>query len=177
MLLVKIMHSSCSVSQHGGFVVNTLFNWFIFWYTDLFLNYRYVPNVFGQIVLGKQCRPRLEEQSHQGLHCLPFPLHLLDTLLYSKATCYAPDYEEVGGAYCFRVVCPSVMLSDAWHILWTVHARFFQISYMDSSWKKWLTRIFFLSDLCPFLELCPFEKIRMKSCQQDISKSIWARGL
>ena len=36
---------------------------------------------------------------------------------------------------------------------------------------------FFLSELSPFLELCLFEKIRMKSCQQDISKSIWARGL
>ena len=33
------------------------------------------------------------------------------------------------------------------------------------------------NELCPFLELCPFEKIRMKSCGQDISKSIWAWGL
>ena len=30
----------------------------------------------------------------------------------------------------------------------------------------------FLSELSPFLELWPFEKIRMKSCQQDNSKSI-----
>ena len=36
---------------------------------------------------------------------------------------------------------------------------------------------FFLFELSSFLELCPFEKIRMKSCQQDILKSIWARGL
>ena len=36
---------------------------------------------------------------------------------------------------------------------------------------------FFLSELSPFLEFCPFEKIRMKSCQPDIPKSIWARGL
>ena len=35
----------------------------------------------------------------------------------------------------------------------------------------------FLSELYPFMELCPFEKIRMKSCQQDISKSIGARGV
>ena len=34
-----------------------------------------------------------------------------------------------------------------------------------------------VSELSPFLELCPFEKIRMKYSQQDISKSIWARGL
>ena len=31
--------------------------------------------------------------------------------------------------------------------------------------------VFFLSELSPFLELCPFDKIRMKSCQEDISKS------
>ena len=41
--------------------------------------------------------------------------------------------------------------------------------------EKYLTFVFFLSELPPFLELCPFEKIRMKSCQQDISKR--ARGL
>ena len=35
----------------------------------------------------------------------------------------------------------------------------------------------FLSALSPSLELCPFEKILMKSCQQGISKSIWARDL
>ena len=33
------------------------------------------------------CKIRLllEEQSDQGLHCLPFRLHLLDTQLYFKA--------------------------------------------------------------------------------------------
>ena len=49
--------------------------------------------------------------------------------------------------------------------------------YMGSSWKNSWPVFCFLSELSPFLELCPFEKIRMKSCQQDISKSIWARGL
>ena len=29
-----------------------------------------------------------EEQSDQGLHCLQFPLHLLDALLYDKATLF-----------------------------------------------------------------------------------------
>ena len=28
----------------------------------------------------------LEEQSDQGLHCLPFRLHRLDSLLYGRAT-------------------------------------------------------------------------------------------
>ena len=53
----------------------------------------------------------------------------------------------------------------------------FWISYMDSSWKNSWPVLFFLSEFSPFLELCPFEKIWTKSCQQDISKSIWARGL
>ena len=52
----------------------------------------------------------------------------------------------------------------------------FEISYMDSSCKNSWPTFFFFS--CPsYLELWPFEKIRMKSCRQDISESIWARGL
>ena len=33
-----------------------------------------------------QTAPREEEQSDQGLHCLPFRLHRLDSLLYVRAT-------------------------------------------------------------------------------------------
>ena len=67
------------------------------------------------------------------------------------------------------------MKADPYHILWTVHARVlkFHIWIPDG---KIADTFFFLSELSPFLELCPFEKIRMKSCQQDISKSIWVRG-
>ena len=36
---------------------------------------------------------------------------------------------------------------------------------------------FFLSGLCPFPELWPFEKIWMNSCQQNISKAFEARAL
>ena len=43
--------------------------------------------------------------------------------------------------------------------------------------ERLLICIFFLSELFPFLELCAFENFRMKSCQQDVSKSISARGL
>ena len=39
----------------------------------------------GQTV-QTQIRLLLEEQSDQGLHCLPFRLHRLDSLLYGKAT-------------------------------------------------------------------------------------------
>ena len=39
----------------------------------------------GQTV-QTQIRLLLEEQSDQGLHCLPFRLHCLDLLLYGRAT-------------------------------------------------------------------------------------------
>ena len=39
----------------------------------------------GQTV-QTQIRLLLEEQSYQGLHCLPFRLHRLDSLLYARAT-------------------------------------------------------------------------------------------
>ena len=39
----------------------------------------------GQTV-QTQTRLLLEEQSDQGLHCLPFRLHRLDSLLYGRAT-------------------------------------------------------------------------------------------
>ena len=37
--------------------------------------------------------------------------------------------------------------------------------------------LIFLSRLCPFPELWAFEKIWMKSCQQNISKTVEARVL
>ena len=39
----------------------------------------------GQTV-QTQIRLLLEEQSDQGLHCMPFRLHRLDSLLYGKST-------------------------------------------------------------------------------------------
>ena len=39
----------------------------------------------GQTV-QTQIRLLLEEQSDQGLHCLPFHLHRLDSLLYGRVT-------------------------------------------------------------------------------------------
>ena len=41
----------------------------------------------GQTV-QTQIRLLLEEQSDQGLHCLQFPLHLLDALLYGKSSLF-----------------------------------------------------------------------------------------
>ena len=54
----------------------------------------------------------------------------------------------------------------------TVHARVLKFDIWIPHGKIVNTRFFFLSELSPFLELCPFEKIRMKFCKQDISKSI-----
>ena len=36
---------------------------------------------------------------------------------------YAPNFEEVGGAYCFRVICSFVTVFDSCHILWTLQVR------------------------------------------------------
>ena len=43
--------------------------------------------------------------------------------------------------------------------------------------KKWLTRYCFCPSYLPFWSYGPLKKIRMKSCQQDISKSILPRSL
>ena len=38
-----------------------------------------------------------EEQSDRGLHCLPFCLHRLDSLLYDRATQFKFDYNKFFG--------------------------------------------------------------------------------
>ena len=48
--------------------------------TVIILSFR--PDMPGQTV-QTQIRLLLEEQSDQGLHCLPFRLHRLDSLLYA----------------------------------------------------------------------------------------------
>ena len=50
--------------------------------TVMILSFR--TDMSGQTV-QTQIRLRLEEESDQGLHCLLFHLHLLDTFLCSKA--------------------------------------------------------------------------------------------
>ena len=51
--------------------------------TVMILSFR--TDMHGQTV-QTQIRQLLEEQSDQGLHCLPFRLHRLDSLLYGRAT-------------------------------------------------------------------------------------------
>ena len=52
----------------------------------------------------------------------------------------------------------------------------FEISYMDSSSKNSLPVFFFLSELSPLAELCPFEGLKVQICNHDISKTITARS-
>ena len=74
-----------------------------------------------------------------------------------------PNFEEVDGAYSFWVlrqcVRPSVRPSR------TVHARGLKFHIWIPHEKIFEAR--FSCQLSPFLKLCPSEKIRMKSCQQD----------
>ena len=79
----------------------------------------------------------------------------------------------------FLELCPFEkiwMTSDAYHILWTMHSRVLKL-HMWIPHGKIADTYFFLVWLISLSGVMPFEKIRMKSCQQDISKSIWARGL
>ena len=52
-----------------------------------------------------QIRLLLEEQSDQGLHCLPFCLHLLDTFLYGKVAWFRIycTKESVSGVRIFKI--------------------------------------------------------------------------
>ena len=53
--------------------------------TIMFLSFR--TDRSRQTVMT-QIRLLLEEQSDQGLHCLPFCLHWLDAIYYGKATVF-----------------------------------------------------------------------------------------
>ena len=84
-----------------------------------------------------------------------------------KTLNFAPNFEEVVGAYWFWVVrasvCPSVdpfvKLFDACHILWTVHGCMLGlISYMDSLWKMADPYLFSCPSYLPFLNYAPLKK-------------------
>ena len=54
--------------------------------TDHHNDPKYWTDTSGQ-TMQTQIRLVLKEQSDQGLHCLPFCLHLLDALLYGNPHC------------------------------------------------------------------------------------------
>ena len=45
----------------------------------------HVPKYLDQQVWANSVDPDIQEQSDQGLLCLPFHLHLLDALVYGKS--------------------------------------------------------------------------------------------
>ena len=49
------------------------------------------------------------------------------------------------------------------------------MSYMDSSSKNSLPVFFFLPELSPLAELCPFEGLKVQICNHDILKTITSR--
>ena len=85
---------------------------------------------------------------------------------------YAPNFEEVGGAYCFWDVCacvhasirpsvrPSVTLFDAEHNFWTMHARVLKFHIWILHEK--IADLYFFShqDYAPFLSYGPLKKYR-----------------
>ena len=74
--------------------------------------------------------------------------------------------------------CPYVCSKHAGHILWTMHARVLKFHIWIPHGKIADTCcFFFLTELSFFLELCPFEKIRMKSDAYHILWAVHARVL
>ena len=67
---------------------------------------------------------------------------------------YAQNFENIGGAYCFWLVHQCVC--HAFYAFELCMLRSWNFIYMDSSWKNSWPIYFFLFELCPFLELCPF---------------------
>ena len=93
---------------------------------------------------------------------------------------YTPNFEEVDGILVSGCVCVCPFIK-------TVHARVLKFHIWIPHGKIVDTRFCFLYELSPFLELCPFEKIQMKSDACHIlwtvhiwiphGKNSWARGL
>ena len=75
----KLLQHSASLIGRALFVTKMPF----LSYTVMILSFR--TDMPGQTV-QTQIRLLQEEQSDQGLHCLPFRLHRLDSLLFGRAT-------------------------------------------------------------------------------------------
>ena len=96
---------------------------------------------------------------------------------------YVPNLEEVEGTYCFWVVHLSILpsIGHACGILKNMHDRVLKfhiwIHRQKVADQSFFFCFFFLCELSPILELFRLEKIIMKACQQDTSKSIWAMDL
>ena len=79
------------------------------------------------------------------------------------------------GAYCFRLVRPSVSASVCPSVQKKFKARVLKFHIWILS-KNSLPVFFFLCELSPLAELCPFEGLKVQICNHDISKTITARS-
>ena len=79
---VKVQADLTGNFQQWKYILSSISNWESTC-TVMILSFR--TDIPGQTV-QTQIRLLLEEQSDQGLHCLPFCLHCLDSLLYGSAT-------------------------------------------------------------------------------------------
>ena len=76
---------------------------------------------------------------------------------------YAPNFEEVGGAYCFWDICASVLPSIRPSVTLLMHSITSEpcmLGYMDSSWKNSWPIFFSHQDYAPFLSYGPLKKYR-----------------
>ena len=79
--------------------------------------------------------------------------------MYSENKNKFSSLKKVGEAYLFLLVCIYVgaFFSHAFYdscTFWTVYARVLQFHILIPYWK--IAHPYFISELCPFLELCPF---------------------
>ena len=104
----------------------------------------------GQTV-QTQIKLLLEGQSDQGLHCLQFPLHLLDASLYGKAALF-----QLYGDYSNLFGCPNI-LEFYGNLLIIIHDSIEPVSYGQNS------TIFELFAYCVLYEIICFHVDR--SCR------------
>ena len=132
----------------------------------------------GPTGLGKHLDPdQTAGAVWSGSTLFAIPSASFYALLYSKATLLCPRSQLRRSWRCILLSGCSPVRSSQFFM----HAISYELC-MLGFWnfvygffmEKSLTPYFF--SLCSFLKLCPIEKIGMKSCQQDISKSIWARA-
>ena len=91
------------------------------------------------------------KHSTQIQDCKTGPMHFYAFWMKCLSFYYVPNFKQIDGAYWFRVVRASIRSSK------TVHARVLKFHIWIPHGKIFDARFFFLSELSPFLELCPFE--------------------
>ena len=79
------------------------------------------------------------------------------------------------GAYCFRLVRLFVRLSVCLSVK-KIKARVLKFHIWIPHPKIAYPYFFFLSELSPLAELCPFEGLTVQICNHAISKTITARS-